>query len=157
MTRKKPVIGEKGGSPKEGECLGTSSRIVSLVSTGIQAVSELADIYNNVSSSLDSRRTVETDNAIKRDRAETDARKEDNRHTEALAKLELDKHRITDAAADKEARRAILSGLLSGFEEEYKYYLSLSQDAFMDEQTTSRLDRLHDVVSALAMELIRGL
>ena len=158
MTRKRTVSDVKSEMPpREGGTSGMTDRVTCLVDSGIKTVNELADIVSKVSSSVDSRRSVEADNAVKMLTAETDARKEDDRHIEKMAELEQERLRISSSTADKEANRSIVLEMIKVFREQNDYYLALSQDAFMDEQTTSRLDKLNDIISALTMELMKAI
>lgn len=158
MTRKKTT--HNGKSEKlhgEGGTVEMADNVANLVASGIQTVNELADIFGKVSSSVDRRRTVRTDNDVKMLKAETDARKETDRHIEQMTKLDQERSKVDDLAANKEANRSVLMETIKVLKEQHEYYLKLSKDEFLSDRVSSRLDKLNDIISALAMELIKGL
>jgi iron-sulfur cluster repair protein YtfE (RIC family) len=156
VVRKKTACNGKSGQlPREGETLEMTDG--NLLAIGIQTVNELAEIYSKVSSSVDSRRTVKTDNDVKMLRAETDARKEDDRHREQMAKLEQERLKLSSLDADKEVSRSMLRETFNMLKDQHEFYQALSKEEFLDERVTERVDKLNDIISALAMSLIKAL
>lgn len=157
MTRSKPVSSEKSVRPPEGGgASGAADGVLSLVHSGMRTLDELAGIYSKVSSVEDRRREVETDNAVKMLTAETDGRKEDNRHIEQMARLEQEVKRLSDSAEDREARLSVIRVAIDVFQAEYNRYLSLDQDTFLDESTRAGLESLRKDILALTRELIKA-
>lgn len=146
----KENLGQAGAAPQKGD------RILFLINTGMQDVNELAKIFSTVSSSLNSRKVTETDNAVKMSRSETDAQKEANRHREQMAKIEQEWKKISDAAADRDRRLSFIQGQIKKFQAEYDRYLSLETKEFLTDTVTSRLESLHKVIVELTKEFNRA-
>ena len=146
----KEKAGQTGAAPQKGD------RILFLINTGMQDVNELAKAFSTISSSLNSRKVTETDNAVKMSRAETDAQKEANRHSEQMAKIEQEWKKISDAAADRDRRLSFIQGQIEKFQAEYDRYLSLEKKEFLTDTVTSRIESLRKVIVELTKELNRA-
>lgn len=136
--------------------LGKGERIISLIHSGMQDVNALANTFNTVNSTLESRKTTDTDNAVKLSKAETDSKKEDNRHAEEMAKLDREWKKISDEAADREKKLTFIQGQIQKFQAEYDKYMALDTKEFLSDAVTSRLESLRKVIMELTKELNRA-
>ena len=107
---------------------GKGDRILSLIHSGMQDINALANTFNTVNSALDSRKTTDTDNTIKLSKAETDAKKEENRHSEVMAKIDCEWKKISDEAADRERRLSFIQGQIQKFQAEYDKYMAMETE-----------------------------
>lgn len=131
-------------------------RILSLIHLGMQDINTLANTFNTVNSALNSRKTADTDNTVKLSKAETDAKKEENRHNEEMAKLEREWKKVSDQAADRERRLAFIQRQIQKFEAEYDKYMAMETVDFLSDTVTSRLESLRKVIMELTKELNRA-
>ena len=141
---------------KDASFLGKGDRIISLIHSGMQDVNALANTFNTVNSTLESRKTTDTDNAVKLSKAETDSKKEDNRHAEEMAKLDREWKKISDEAADREKKLTFIQGQIQKFQAEYDKYMALDTKEFLSDAVTSRLESLRKVIMELTKELNRA-
>ncbi len=132
---------------------GKNDSVLSLISSGLQDVRELAGIFDSVNLTLERRKTTYTDNAIKLSRAENDVQKEKNRHDEEMAKIENDWKKISDTAADRDRKLSFIQGQIERFQAEYDKYMALETKEFLSDTVTSRLESLRKVIMDLTKEL----
>ena len=135
---------------------GKGDRILSLIHSGMQDVNVLASTFNTVNSTLNSRKTTDTDNTVKLSKAETDARKEENRHSEEMAKIDREWKKISDEAADRARRLSFIQGQIQKFQAEYDKYMAMETEDFLSDAVTSRLESLRKVIMELTKELNRA-
>lgn len=148
------AAGEK--TIQNADLLGKGDRILSLIHTGIQDINALADAFNTVNSAIEGRKTTDTDNAIKLSKAETDSKKEDNRHAEEMAKLDREWKKINDEAADREKKLSFIQGQIQKFQAEYDKYMAMETKEFLSDTVTSRLESLRKIIMELTKELNRA-
>lgn len=135
---------------------GKGDRILSLIHSGMQDINVLASTFNTVNSTLSSKKTTDTDNAVKLSKAETDAKKEENRHSEEMAKIDREWKKISDEAADRERRLSFIQGQIQKFQAEYDKYMAMETEDFLSDTVTSRLESLRKVIMELTKELNRA-
>ena len=128
-------------------------RILALIHSGMQEVNMLASIFNTVDSSLVNRKTHEIDNSIKLSKAEMDAKKEEHRHSEEMAKIDREWKELTYAAEDRERRQSYIQGLIQKFQAEYDMYIAMEIEDFLSDTVTSRLVSLRKTILELTKEL----
>lgn len=132
---------------------GKGDRILSLIHSGMQDVNLLASTFNTVNSTLNSRKTADTDNIVKISKAETDAKKEENRHNEEMAKIDREWKKVSDEAADRERRLSFIQGQIQKFQAEYDKYMAMEIEDFLSDTVTARLESLRSVIMELTKEL----
>ena len=130
---------------------GTEDRILSLIHSGMQDVDALASAFATVNSALGSRKTTDTDNTVKLRKVEIDAKKEDNRHIEEMAKIEREWKKISDEVADRESMRSFIQGQIQRFQDHYDKIMSMETEDYLRE--TARLEDLHKIIVELTKEL----
>ena len=135
---------------------GKGDRILSLIHSGMQDINVLASTFNTVNSTLSSKKTTDTDNAVKLSKAETDAKKEENRHSEEMAKIDREWKKISDEVADRERRLSFIQGQIQKFQAEYDKYMAMETEDFLSDTVTSRLESLRKVIMELTKELNRA-
>ena len=135
---------------------GKGDRILSLIHSGMQDINVLASTFNTVNSALGSRKTTDTDNTVKLSKAETDAKKEENRHSEEMAKIDREWKKISDEAADSERRLSFIQGQIQKFQAEYDKYMAMETEDFLSDTVTARLESLRKVIMELTKELNRA-
>ena len=135
---------------------GKGDRILSLIHSGMQDINALANTFNTVNSALGSRKTTDTDNTVKLSKAETDAKKEENRHSEEMAKIDREWKKISDEAADRERRLSFIQGQIQKFQAEYDKYMAMETEDFLSDTVTARLESLRKVIMELTKELNRA-
>ena len=135
---------------------GKGDRILSLIYSGMQDINALANTFNTVNSALGSRKTTDTDNTVKLSKAETDAKKEENRHSEEMAKIDREWKKISDEAADRERRLSFIQGQIQKFQAEYDKYMAMETEDFLSDTVTARLESLRKVIMELTKELNRA-
>ena len=109
-----------------------------------------------MNSALGSRKTTDTDNTVKLSKAETDAKKEENRHSEEMAKIDREWKKISDEAADRERRLSFIQGQIQKFQAEYDKYMAMETEDFLSDTVTARLESLRKVIMELTKELNRA-
>ena len=149
------VAGGQNPSPNTAS-QGKGDRILSLIHSGMQDINALANTFNTVNSALGSRKTTDTDNTVKLSKAETDAKKEENRHSEEMAKIDREWKKISDEAADRERRLSFIQGQIQKFQAEYDKYMAMETEDFLSDTVTSRLESLRKVIMELTKELNRA-
>lgn len=135
---------------------GKGDGILSLIHSGMQDINVLANTFNTLNSALGSRKTTDTDNTVKLSKAETDARKEENRHSEEMAKIDREWKKISDEAADRERRLSFIQGQIQKFQAEYDKYMAMETEDFLSDAVTARLESLRKVIMELTKELNRA-
>ena len=101
-------------------------------------------------------KTTDTDNTVKLSKAETDAKKEENRHSEEMAKIDREWKKISDEAADRERRLSFIQGQIQKFQAEYDKYMAMETEDFLSDTVTARLESLRKVIMELTKELNRA-
>jgi len=145
---------EKGMQPTPPS--GKGDRILFLFRSGIQDINSLANTFSTINSALGSRKSTDTENAVKMSKAETDAQKEAHRHEEELAKIEQEWKKISNDAFDREQKLAFIKAQISRFQAEYDKYMNLDTKEFLSDTVTSRLDSLRKTIMELTKELNRS-
>ena len=151
-----PKTVKNEGAPKNGLSQGSKGdRVLSLINLGLQDVKMLADTYTSIASNDERRKATDTDNYVKKSKAETDAQKETNRHNEEMAKIEHEWKKIADAAIDRERRLSFIQGQIERFQAEYDKYMAMEDKDFLSSTVTSRLESLRKIIMELTKELNR--
>lgn len=130
-------------------------RILVLIHSGMQEVNMLASIFNTMDSTLVTRKANEVDNSIKLSKAEIDAKKEEHRHSEEMAKIDREWKKISYAAEDRERRLSIIQEQIQKFQAEYEKYMAMETKDFLSDTVTSRLESLRKIIMELTKELNR--
>ena len=129
--------------------------ILSLFGSGLKDLKSLTDSINNVGQTVNSIKSSKTDNAVKLSNAETDAKKEDNRHDEAMANLELEYKKLQEASEKGELKRSALSKMLDMFEKEYNKLVDLSVDLFLSEDARLCRENLRVTLIEITKEIMK--
>ena len=157
MARINPGKGTGGQEKSQnGTVQGKGDRVLFLISSGLQDVQVLAEIFNKVNATVEKRKTTDTEITVKLSKAETEAQKEKNRHDEEMAKIERDWKKISDAAVDRDRRLSFIKGQIGKFQAEYDKYIALETKEFFSDTVTSRLESLRKVIVDLVKELNRA-
>ena len=128
---------------------GKVDRILSLIGTAIKD-------YDSVTRSVDRRKTTDTDNAVKVSKAETDSKKEDNRHDEAKANIELEYKKIAEASANGELKWSMIHNMVQMLMAESNKINSMDDSVFLSEESRSSREDLHRTMIELSKEIIRA-
>lgn len=135
---------------------GKVDRILSLFGTAIKDLKIITDSYDSVTKSVDRRKTTDTDNAVKVSKAETDSKKEDNRHDEAKANIELEYKKIAEASANGELKWSMIQNMVQILMAESNKINSMDDSVFLSEESRSSRDDLHRTMIELSKEIIRA-
>ena len=129
--------------------------VLSIISTGLQDVRALTDIFDSVSSTVEKRKMNDADIAVKLRKADTDAQKEKNRHEVEMEKIEQEWKKISAAAEDRDKRLLFLQGFVERFQADYDNYLNMDINDFMSPKVTTSLESLRKQIIELIKELNR--
>ena len=155
MAKINPEIRSSKAKHAESETMKErGEKMLSLISSGLQDVRALADIYDTVSSTAERSKTVDTDNAVKLCKAEADADKEKNRHDEEMMRIKQNWIQISNVAEDREKRFIFIKSKIDMFQEEYYKYLNMDQEEFMSDTVTKRLESLRKIIKELTVILL---
>lgn len=135
---------------------GKVDRILSLIHSGLQDVDTLASAFDKMNSASNSRKTTDTDIAVRLKNADIDAKKEDNRHIEEMAKIDREWKKLSDETADRERKLTFIQEQIQKFQAEYDKYMAMETDDFLSNTVTSRLESLRKVIIELTKELNRA-
>ncbi len=140
---------QTGGLHEKGD------RVLSLIHSGMQDINVLANTISTINSTISSRKTTDTDNAVKISKAKADVKKEENRHSEEMAKIDQQWKKIAHDAEDRERRLSFIQGQIQRFQAEYDKYMAMEIGDFLSDTVTSRLESLRKVIMELTKELNR--
>ena len=116
----------------------------------------ITDSVDSVNKTVDRRKTTDTDNAVKVSRAETDAKKEDNRHDEAKANIELEYQKLAEASANGELRWSMIQNMVQILMAESNKINGMDDSVFLSEESRASRDELHRTMIELSKEIIRA-
>ena len=146
----------KGTAGQAGVSQGKADRILSLFGTAVKDLKIITDSVDSVNKTVDRRKTTDTDNAVKVSRAETDAKKEDNRHDEAKANIELEYQKLAEASASGELRWSMIQNMVQMLMAESNKINSMDDSVFLSEESRASRDELHRTMIELSKEIIRA-
>ncbi|WP_026527808.1 hypothetical protein [Butyrivibrio sp. VCD2006] len=135
---------------------GKANKILALLDAAVKDVKILTDTVDSVNKTLDRRRTTDTDNSVKVSKAETDAKKEDNRHEEAKANIELEYKKIAEATAKGELKWAMIQNIVQMLMDESNKINNMEDAVFLSEESRASRDDLHKTMLELSKEIIRA-
>jgi len=135
---------------------GKVDRMLSLFGTAIKDLKIITDSYDSVTKSVDRRKTTDTDNAVKVSKAETDSKKEDNRHDEAKANIELEYKKIAEASANGELKWSMFQNMVQMLMAESNKINSMDDSVFLSAESRFSRDALHRTMIELSKEIIRA-
>lgn len=141
---------------QNGVSQGKADRVLSLFGTAIKDLKIITDSVDSVNKIADRRKTTDTDNAVKVSKAETDAKKEDNRHDEAKANIELEYKKIEEASANGEFKWPMIQNMVQMLRAESDKINSMDDSAFLSEESRASRDDLHRTMIELSKEIIRA-
>ena len=130
--------------------------VVPLLGVAVDKLKVISDSIDSVSKTVDRRKTTDTDNAVKISKAETESKKEDNRHSEAMAKIELEYKTITEASANGELKMSMIQDMVQMIKKDADR-LNGMEDAVIlsDEARASRQD-LYKIMLELSEKILRA-
>lgn len=146
----------KGAGGQTGVSQGKADRILSLFGTAIKDLKIITDSVDSVNKTVDRRKTTETENAVKVSKAETEAKKEDYRHDEAKAKIELEYKKIAEASANGELKWSMIQNMVQMLMAESNKINGMDDSAFLSEESRASRDDLHRTMIELSKEIIRA-
>ena len=141
---------------QNGVSQGKVDRILSLFGTAIKDLKIITDSYDSVTKSVARRKTTDTDNAVKVSKAETDSKKEDNRHDEAKANIELEYKKIAEASANGELKWSMFQDMVQMLMAESNKINSMDDSVFLSAESRFSRDDLHRTMIELTKEIIRA-
>lgn len=141
---------------QKGPSQGNGDRIISLLGTAVEDVKYFTDAFGSVKQTMDRSKTSETDNTVKIRTVETDAKKEEFRHDEAMANIELEYKRITDASAKGEFQLSMVQGMVQSLVAESNRINSMDDSNFLTPEARSRQENLHRTMIELSKEILKG-
>ena len=145
------VAGKQKGSSQ-----GNGEWILSLLRTAVEDVKYFTDAFDSVKQTKDRSKTTETDNAVKIRTVETDAKKEEFRHDEVMANIELEYKRITEASAKGEFQLSMVQGMVQSLVAESNRINSMDDSFFLTPEARSRQENLHRTMIELSKEILKG-
>jgi len=150
---------------QKGTSQGNGDRIISLLGAAVEDLKYFIDVeklksytdaFDSVKQTMDRSKTSATDNAVKMSTVEEDAKKEKFRHDEAMANIELEYKKITDASAKGELQLSMVQGMVQSLVAESSRINSMDDSNFLTPQAQSRQENLHRTMIELSKELLKG-
>ncbi len=131
-------------------------RIVSLLGAAVKNSKVITDSFDTVSKTVDRRKTTDADNAVKVSKAETESKKEDNRHGEAMANIELEYKKVCDAFAQGKLDQSMLQSMIQPIIIGLNRINGMDDIVFLSEEARVSREELHKTMLELYKELIRA-
>ncbi len=141
---------QKGASQENGNW------IIPLLGTAVEHVKYFTDAFGSVKQTVDRSKTCETDNEVKIRTVETDAKKEEFRHIEAMANIDLEYKRITDASAKGEFQLSMVQGIVQSLVAASNRINSMDNSAFLTPEARSRQEDLNRTMIEISKELLKN-
>ncbi len=141
---------------QNGVSQGKFDRIITLFGTAIKDLKIITESVDSFNKTVDRRKTTDTDNAIKVSKAETDAKKEENRHDEAKANIELEYKKIEEASTNGELKLSMIQNMVQMLMSESNKINSMDDSMFLSEESRASRDDLHRTMLELSKEIIRA-
>ena len=131
-------------------------RVIPLLGLAVDKLKVISDSIDSVSKTVDRRKTTDTDNAVKVTKAETQSKKEDNRHGEAMAKIELEYKKISEASANGELKWSMIQDMVQMIRTEADRLNGMDDAVFLSEEAQASREELHKIMLKLSKEIIRA-
>ena len=131
-------------------------RAFALVGSAVKDLKIVTDSVDSVSKTVDRRKTTDVDNAVKVSRADTEAKKEDNRHDEAMAKIEIEYKKLSEASANGELKWSMVRDMVQMIRAEFNKLISMDDTAFLSEESRISRENLHKTMLELSKEILRA-
>lgn len=141
---------------ENGVSQGKTERILFLFGTAVKDLRVITDSFDSVTKTVYRSKTTETDNAVKICKAEMEAKKEDNRHDEAMANIELEYKKIANAAENGELRWSMIQTMVQILVAESNKINTMDNLAFLTEESRASRDDLHRTMLELSKEIIKA-
>lgn len=141
----------KGNVPQ-----GKIDRFLSLFGSAMKDLQVITSSVESVSKTVERRKTTDTENAVKISKAETDAKKEENRHNEAIANINLEYKRIAEASQSGDLKWSMIQDMVQMIKSEADKLTSMDDDTFLSEASRNSRDNLHRTIIELSKEIIRA-
>lgn len=141
---------------QKGADQGSWERAFSIVSTCVQDFRGLTDSISSVGETIDRRKSTDTDNAVKVSKAETDAKKEGNRHAEEMARIELEYKKISEAKENGELRWSMIQEIFQMFKADYEKIVEMDTEEYKSLEIQQTLTNLRKTLQDLSVEIIRA-
>lgn len=148
------AVGSQNSS-KKAISEGKVDRILSLIHNGIQDVDKLAATFKSVNSALCERKNTEIETTVKLSNAKNEEKKEEYRHSEAMAKIDKEWEKLFAKSADRDSRLKFVKDIIQQLQDEYDKYMKMETKDFLDDKVATRLKDLRSVIMELAKELIK--
>ena len=133
-----------------------AERFISLLGTAVKDVKIITDSYDSVTKSVDRRKITDTDNAVKISKAETELKKEEYRHDEAKANIELEYKKITEASAAGELKWSMIQDMVKTLVDTSNRINSMDDSVFLSEESRASRNELHRTMIELSKEIIKA-
>ena len=133
-----------------------AKRIQVLFGDAIRDIKIIADSINSVSNTVSNRKTIDTDNAVKLNKVETESQKEENRHSEAMANIELEYKKISEATTNGELKWSWVHEVFQMIKEEYSKLNNMDDTMFISEEAIKSRDNLRRTIVELYKETIHA-
>lgn len=131
-------------------------RTVSLLGSAVKNLKVITDSIDNIGKTVDRRKKTDTDNAVRVSKAETDSKKEDNRHGEAMAKIELEYRKVSEASASGNLKWSMVQEMIKMIKDEADKLNNMDDVVYLSEEANMSRENLHKTMLELAKEIIRS-
>ena len=131
-------------------------RTFSLISNAVKDLKVLCDSADSVSKTAERRKSADTDNAVKVSKAETEAQKEENRHNEAMAHIEMEYKKLSEASAKGELKWSMVRDMVYKIMSESDKLIGMNDEVFLSEESRMSRENLHKTMLELTKEILRA-
>ena len=135
---------------------GKVERVLSLLGTAIKDLKIITDAFDSVYKTVDQRNTTNTDNTIKVCNAKNDAKKEDNRHDEAMANIELAYQGIVEDSASGKLKWSMIQSMVQMLVAESNKINGMADSDFLSNESRVSRDELHRTMLELSKEILKA-
>ena len=97
---------------KNGITQGKADRLLNLMGSAVEGLKTIVDSVDSANKSFERKKTTDTDNTVKISKVETEAKKEEYRHDEAIARIELEYKKLVDDASNGELKWSIIQNMV---------------------------------------------
>ena len=141
---------------KNGITQGKADRLLNLMGSAVEGLKTIVDSVDSANKSFERKKTTDTDNTVKISKVETEAKKEEYRHDEAIARIELEYKKLVDDASNGELKWSIIQNMVQKLIEESNKLNSMDNSVFLSEEARTSRDDLHRTMLELSKEIIRA-
>ena len=128
---------------------GKWDNIFGYLTSGFGLVNDLVDSGTKIVTAINSKSTIETDNAVKKQNADTEAAKVQYKHEEEMAKIQNDIQKVKDETRTNEEKISIVKGITDMYTKKLDEHLS------KEDVNQEVVDKLNQILLKIAEELLK--